>query len=112
MIRHSLNVSVCLFLFALCACGEKAEAPSAAPAELVAQVAQQQERAKNEQLAKEEARRLHSEEQRKREKAEEEAGLWKTIGLVAVLAAIAMTLVGVAIGSSARKQAERARRDD
>lgn len=98
------NVLAVLLIFltvvALPACAKKEEA---APAlQYTAEIEKQRERADREQKAKEV-------EQKRREVAEERADFWKTMVWVVVITGGIFTLVGIAIGSSARKKAEKAR---
>lgn len=84
------------------ACGKKEEA---APAQFTAEIEKQRERADTEQRAREV-------EQKRREVAEERADFWKTMVWVVVITGVIFTLVGIAIGSSARKKAEKARENE
>jgi predicted small lipoprotein YifL len=99
------NVLAALLIFltvaALPACGQKEEAPHPDTAE----VGKQRERADREQKAKEV-------EQKRREEAEERADFWKTMVWVVVISGVFFTLGGIAIGSSARKKAEKARENE
>ena len=92
---------ICLAVTTLSACGDK-PAPAPAPAQFTAEIEKQRERADREQKAKEV-------EQKRREVAEERADFWKTMVWVVVITGGIFTLVGIAIGSSARKKAEKAR---
>lgn len=105
-IKRVLAVLLVFLTFAsLPACGNKEEAPVAVPPNYPAEIEKQRERADREQKAKEL-------EQKKREVAEERADFWKTMVWVVVITGVIFTLVGVAIGSSARKKAEKARANE
>lgn len=84
------------------ACG-KQEAPI--PSQYAAELEKQRERADREQKAKEV-------EQQQRQVAEERADFWKTMVWIVVIAGVIFTLVGIAIGSSARKKAEKTRANE
>jgi predicted small lipoprotein YifL len=94
---------IVLTVAALPACGNKEEAPVASQYKV--EIEKQRERADREQKAKEV-------EQKRREVAEESADFWKTMVWVVVITGGIFTLVGIAIGSSARKKAEKARPND
>jgi predicted small lipoprotein YifL len=100
------NVLAVLLIFltvaALPACGKKEEA---VPAQYTAEIEKQRDRADREQKAREV-------EQQKRQVAEERADFWKTMVWVVVITGVIFTLVGIAIGSSARKKAEKARANE
>jgi hypothetical protein len=87
---------------ALPACGKKEEA---APVQNTVEIERQRERADREQKAREA-------EQQKREEAEDRADSLKTMVLVVAITGVISTLVGIAIGSSARKKAEKARANE
>lgn len=93
---------ILLTVSALPACGKKEEA---VPAQYTAEIEKQRDRADREQKAREV-------EQQKREVAEESADFWKTMVWVVVITGVIFTLVGIAIGSSARKKAEKARANE
>ena len=104
-LRPYVRLLALLLLISLQACGRKEEAPAPAPSpDAVAEIERQRERADREQKAKEE-------EQKKREVAEQKATSLQTIVWVVVIAGIVFTLVGVAIGSSARKQVDWSRKN-
>lgn len=94
---------IVLTVAALPACGNKEE-PLAA-AQYKVEIEKQRVRADREQKAKEV-------EQKRREVAEERADFWKTMVWVVIITGVIFTLVGIAIGSSARKMAEKARTDE
>jgi len=98
------NVLTVLLIFitfaALPACGNKAEETT-----VRAQIEIQRERADREQKSNEVA-------QKKREVAEERADFWKTMVWITVITGVLFTLVGIAIGSSARKKAEKERANE
>jgi hypothetical protein len=100
------NIVAVLLIFiavsVLPAC-QKQEAPI--PATYTAEIEKQRERADREQKAREV-------EQQKRQVAEERADFWKTMVWVVVITGVIFTLVGIAIGSSARKKAEKARANE
>lgn len=99
---------ILLAVSALPACGNKAEPPPDQQVVLAQQKAEtekQRERADREQKAREV-------EQQKRQVAEERADFWKTMVWVVVITGVIFTLVGIAIGSSARKKAEKARANE
>jgi len=105
--KNMKNVFAALLIFltvaALPACGKKEEA---APAQqYTAEIEKQRDRADREQKAREV-------EQQKRQVAEERADFWKTMVWVVVITGVIFTLVGIAIGSSARKNAEKARANE
>lgn len=94
---------IALTVAALPACGNKEEPPVAAQYKV--EIEKQRERADREQKAKEV-------EQKRREVAEERADFWKTMVWVVIITGGIFTLVGIAIGSSARKKAEKARANE
>ena len=93
---------ISIAVLVLPACG-KQEAPT--PAQYTAEIEKQRERADREQKTREV-------EQQKRQVAEERADFWKTMVWVVVITGVIFTLVGIAIGSSARKKAEKARANE
>lgn len=93
---------IALTVAALPACGNQEEAPAPVAAQYKVEIEKQRERADREQKAKEV-------EQKRREVAEERADFWKTMVWVVIITGGIFTLVGIAIGSSARKKAEKAR---
>lgn len=109
MSQHKRYAAALCILVALGGCGDKEEAPAPGP---TAEEIRQTERANNEKAAKEEAQRMLTEEKQKREREEKSTEFWRMIGLLGVIGAVAAALFGISLGSSARKKAERARRDD
>lgn len=95
-------VLIFLSLVTLSACS-KTEAPD--PAKYTVEIEKQRERADREQKAREE-------ERKGRVAAEERADFWKTMVWVVVITGGIFTLVGIAIGSSARKKAEKVRANE
>lgn len=96
---------IAIAISALPACGKKEEAVAAPPAQYTAEIEKQRERADREQKAREV-------EQQKRQVAEERADFWKTMVWVVVIIGVIFTLVGIAIGSSTRKKAEKAQANE
>lgn len=99
---------IVLTVAALPACGNKEEPPKEEPpaaAQYKVEIEKQRERADREQKAKEV-------EQKRREVAEERTDFWKTMVWVVIITGGIFTLVGIAIGSSARKKAEKARENE
>lgn len=94
---------ISLFLATLQACGDKKE--EALSAQLTVEVEKQRERADREQNAREEG-------QKRLVAAEERADFWKTMVWVVVITGIIFTLVGIAIGSSARNKVTKARENE
>lgn len=104
--RHDMKnfafvLVVAFSLVLLPGCGDKAEPQKAA----VAEIEKQRERADREEKSKEE-------ERKRRELAEERIDFWKTVTGVAVISGVIFTLVGIALGSSARRKAERSQPDE
>lgn len=97
-------VLVFLTFAALSACSKEAPPPPVPP-QFTVEIEKQRERADREQKAKEV-------EQKRREVAEERAEFWKTMVWVVVITGVIFTLLGIAIGSSARKKAEKARANE
>jgi predicted small lipoprotein YifL len=102
--RSCLRLLALSLLISLQACGRKEEAPPVPPA-AVAEIERQRERADREQKAKEE-------ERKKREDAEQKAASRETTIWMVVIGGLVFTLVGIAIGSAAKKQAAQSRKND
>ncbi|MDT7838437.1 hypothetical protein [Aquabacterium sp. OR-4] len=96
-------------LISLGGCGKKEEAPAPGP---TAEEVRQTERANNERAAKEETQRMLAEEKQKREKEAQSSEFWRIAALLGIIGSVAAVLFGISLGSSARKKAERARRDE
>lgn len=109
ILQNMKKILAVLLVFLTCAllpaCGEKEEAPVAVQPDYKSEVERERKRADSEKKAKEDA-------QKRGELAEERADFWKTMVWVVVITGICFTLVGVAIGSSARKRAEKARANE
>lgn len=101
-----MNHRVCLVFvaFTLClltACGQQAARLDA----VTQQAAQAEERAQKEQKAREVAENQRQEAEKARQVAEESKSNWQTLTGVVGILAIVLLMFGIALGSSARKDA-------
>ena len=101
-----MNHRVCLVFvaFTLClltACGQQAARLDA----VTQQAAQAEERAQKEQKAREVAENQRQEAEKARQVAEESKSNWQTVAWVVGTLAIVLFMFGIALGSSARKDA-------
>lgn len=102
-VRQLSGSALLVVALAFAACGKKEEAPvESIPPHVLAQ---ERERAEREQQARIEA-------QNKQAEAEQNADFWKSVAWGVAGFGVLFTLVGVALGSSARKHARRAQKDE